>query len=67
MLFRPDPHEKDCQLKLNERTTKLDAAEGDLEQLMADVSRVMEKAQKAVARLTSTVTVPNADIESATQ
>ena len=31
--------------------TKLLAAEGDLKQLMADVTRAMEKAQEAVARI----------------
>ena len=53
------------QLKLNERTAKLHTAESELEQLMADVGRAMEKAQRAVARLTSTVAVPDADVESA--
>jgi hypothetical protein len=31
--------------------TKLLAAEGDLKQLMADVTRAMEKTQEAVARI----------------
>ena len=42
-------------MKMNDRATKLETAESDLKQLMADVSRAMEKAQEAVARLTSTV------------
>ena len=33
-------------------TTKLQAAEHDLKQLMVDVTRAMEKAQHAVARIT---------------
>jgi len=33
--------------------TKLLAAESDLKQLMADVTRAMEKAQEAVARIAS--------------
>jgi hypothetical protein len=33
--------------------TKLLAAESDLRQLMADVTRAMEKAQEAVARIAS--------------
>ena len=36
---------------MNERATKLETAESDLKQLMADVSRAMEKAQEAVARI----------------
>ena len=35
--------------------TKLQAAENDLKQLMTDVTRAMEKAQEAVARIASTV------------
>ena len=31
--------------------TKLQAAENDLKQLMADVTRAMEKAQEAVAKI----------------
>jgi hypothetical protein len=33
--------------------TKLQATENDLKQLMADVSRAMEKAQEAITRLAS--------------
>jgi len=33
------------------QATRLLAAEGDLKQLMADVTRAMEKAQDAVARI----------------
>ena len=43
---------------MNEQATKLETAESDLKLLMADVSRAMEKAQEAVARLTSTVGPP---------
>jgi hypothetical protein len=35
------------------RATKLQAAENDLKQLMADVTQAMEKAQEAVARIAS--------------
>jgi hypothetical protein len=38
---------------MNTQATKLQSAEDDLKQLMADVSRAMEKAQEAVARITS--------------
>ena len=41
---------------MNARATKLQAAETDLKQLMADVARAVEKAQEAVARITSTAT-----------
>jgi hypothetical protein len=52
----------------NERTgTKLETAESDLKRLMADVSRAMEKAQEAVARLTSTVGAAAAGTESTTR
>ena len=52
---------------MNERATKLETAESDLRQLMADVSRAMEKAQEAVARLTSTVGAATAGAESTTK
>jgi hypothetical protein len=38
---------------MNAQARKLQAAESDLKQLMADVSLAMEKAQEAVARITS--------------
>ena len=38
---------------MNAEATKLQAAEDDLKQLMADVTRAMEKAQEAVAKITS--------------
>jgi hypothetical protein len=46
----------DRDVTMNAQTTKLHAAETDLKQLMADVTRAMEKAQEAVARLTSKAT-----------
>ena len=48
----------------NEQATKLETAQSDLKQLMADVSRAMEKAQEAVARITSTVGATTAGTES---
>jgi len=54
-------------MKMNEQATKLETAESDLKQLMADVSRAMEKAQDAVARLTSTVGAAPAGAESTTK
>ena len=38
---------------MNAQATKLQAAETDLKQLMVDVARAVEKAQEAVARITS--------------
>jgi hypothetical protein len=39
-------------MEMNAQATKLQAAENDLKQLMADVTRAVEKAQEAVARIT---------------
>jgi hypothetical protein len=36
---------------MNAQTTKLEGAENDLKQLMADVTRAMQKAEEAVARI----------------
>ena len=38
---------------MNAQVTKIQAAENDLKQLMADVTRAMDKAQEAVARIAS--------------
>ena len=51
---------------MNTQATKLQAAEHDLKQLMADVTRAMEKAQEAVARLTSKAAAAAAETESTT-
>jgi hypothetical protein len=39
------------EIKMNAPATKLQSAENDLKQLMADVTRAMGKAQEAVARI----------------
>jgi hypothetical protein len=41
------------EMEMNAQSTKLQAAENDLKQLMADVTRAVEKAQEAVARIAS--------------
>jgi len=41
------------EMEMNAQATKLEAAENDLTQLMADVTRAIEKAQDAVARIVS--------------
>ena len=50
-----EPPEKggEREIKMNAEATKLQAAENDLKQLMADVTQAMEKAQEAVARIAS--------------
>ena len=40
-------------IEMDAQATKLQTAENDLKQLMADVTRAMEKAQQAVARIAS--------------
>ena len=40
-------------MEMKAQATKLQDAENDLKQLMADVTRAMEKAQDAVARIVS--------------
>ena len=43
------------EMGMNTQATKLQAAENDLKQLMADVTRAMEKAQEALLRIASKV------------
>src|SRR5262245_13927387 len=50
----------------NAQATKLPAAENDLKQLMADVARAAEKAQEAVARITSKAATATTETESTT-
>jgi hypothetical protein len=40
-------------MEMNAQMTKIQAAENDLKQLMAEVTRTIEKAQQAVARISS--------------
>lgn len=49
---------------MNGQATKLEAAENDLKELMADVTRAMEKAQEAVARIASKAAAVTAETES---
>ena len=49
---------------MNTEDTKLRGAETDLKQLMADVARAMEKAQQAIARVTSKEAAANSDTDS---
>jgi hypothetical protein len=53
-------------MEMNAQATKLQAAENDLKQLMADVTRAMEKAQEAVARIAFKAAAPTIETESTT-
>ena len=49
---------------MNAQATKLQAAEDNLKELMADVTRAMEKAQEAVAKIASKAAAATRDTES---
>jgi t-SNARE complex subunit (syntaxin) len=51
-------------MEMNTQAPKLEAAENDLKQLMADVTRAMEKAQEAVARIASKAAAATTETES---
>jgi hypothetical protein len=53
-------------MEMNAQATKIQAAENNLKQLMADVTRAMEKAQEAVARIAANAAVAPAPTESTT-
>ena len=50
---------------MDAQLTKVQAAEHDLKQLMAEVTRAMEKAQEAVARIASQAVATTAQVECA--
>jgi hypothetical protein len=52
-------------MEMNAQATELQA-ENDLKHLMADVTRAMEKAQEAVARIAPKTTAATAETESTT-
>jgi hypothetical protein len=52
-------------MEMNAQATKLQAAENDLKQLMADVTRAIEKAQHAVARISPKVAAATTETEPA--
>ena len=52
------------KMEMNAQATKLEAAENDLKQLMADVTRAIEKAQDAVARIASKAAAATTEKES---
>jgi hypothetical protein len=49
---------------MNTQGTKLQAAEDDLKQLMADVTRATEKAQEVAARIASKAVAATTETES---
>jgi hypothetical protein len=48
---------------MDTQDTKIQTAETDLKQLMADVTRAMEKAQQAIARVTSKETTASPETD----
>jgi hypothetical protein len=53
------------EMDMSAQPAKLQAAENDLKQLMADVTKAMEKAQEAVARMAAKAAAPTTEPESA--
>ena len=52
---------------MNARATKLQAAENDLKELTANVTRAMEKAQEAVARIACKAAAATTETKSASR
>ena len=50
-------------IEMDAQATKLQTAENDLKQLMADVTRAMEKAQNAVTRIASKAAAATTETE----
>jgi len=55
------------ETEMNAQATKLQVAENDLKQLMADVTRTIEKAQQAVARISSKAAAATTETESSSR
>jgi hypothetical protein len=55
------------EMEMNAQATKLQVAENDLKQLMADVTRTIEKAQQAVARISSKAAAATTETESSSR
>jgi t-SNARE complex subunit (syntaxin) len=49
---------------MNAQATKLEGAENDLKQLMADITQAIEKAQEAVARIAPKAATPITETKS---
>ena len=61
MTLKPE-----MQYHMNPQTTKLQAVESDLKQLMVDVTRATEKAQEAIARIAAKDAAATAEKEVST-
>ena len=55
------------EMEMDVQATKLQAAEEDLKELMADVTQAMAKAQEAVAKIASNGAAATTEIESASR
>ena len=54
-------------IEMDAQATKLQTAENDLKQLMADVTRAMEKAQNAVTRIAPKAAAATTETESSSR
>jgi hypothetical protein len=57
---------REWDMEMKTQATKLQAAEDELKQLMADVSRAMRKAEEAIARIAPNEAAAMAETESST-
>jgi hypothetical protein len=60
----PSERAANGEMEMNAQATKIQAAENDLKQLMADVTRAIEKAQEAVARISPKAAAATTEPES---
>ena len=60
----PSERATNGEMEMNAQATKIQAAENDLKQLMADVTLAIEKAQQAVARISPKAAAATTEKES---
>jgi cell fate (sporulation/competence/biofilm development) regulator YlbF (YheA/YmcA/DUF963 family) len=60
----PSKRAANGEMEMNAQVTKIQAAENDLKQLMADVTRAIEKAQQAVAKISPKAAAATTEPES---
>jgi hypothetical protein len=51
-------------MKMNAQVTKLQAAENDLKELMADMTRAIKKAEEAIGKIAPQILLATAETES---
>ena len=51
-------------MKMNTQVTKLQAAENDLKELMADMTRAIKKAEEAIGKIAPQISLATAETES---